>query len=314
MLTKLKHKASFLLKSHPRLERLVGWACRKYPRVPDVLPPDAVLLYLMGKVGSVTMYRTLTAFCPDLVVLRAHYLSDPYSSCMPPPEAQPPAWTKLVAMEREQGRLIKRALEARIGLLKSEPSLPKLRIVTAVREPLGLALSSVFEHVDLFFPHLGGEGLLRELQALLLSLEDPEGGEWRTRYVREMMQSCLHWFQRELLPVTEIDVQCEPFRVSRGYQTYESRFARCLLVRQENLDVLPPVLSEFLGRPIERLLPGNVGAEKKYSRDYAAAKKQIRFGPRFAEMCYSEGYFPVFYSQDEKEKLFRRWTKGKPAN
>ena len=98
-------------------------------------------------------------------------------------------------------------------------------MITAAREVIGGALSTIFENHRLFVPQL--DGLTHEKCTEILQ---------RPKLCPQLQE----WFDVELKPAIGVDVYSSLFPVSDGYATYSNRFARVLVYRFEKLPNLRP--------------------------------------------------------------------------
>jgi hypothetical protein len=193
----------------------------------------------------------------------------------------------------DQAQIVHQAACLRVRLRRAGFDIPRLHVISAVREPIGGALSALFENHEHFFPALESITVPRcaDLVQQLPQLERFQ-----------------NWFDNELKPLTEIDVFQRPFPRERGFDIYENDLARVLVYRFENLARIKEILETFLGEEVREVVDANRSERKPYSGVYAAVKAQIRFPPAFAQAhCHSK-MMSHFYSPRERQSFQNRWS------
>jgi hypothetical protein len=171
--------------------------------------------------------------------------------------------------------------------------IPKLEIITAVREPIGLTLSSVFENHPYYVPKVES-----------LTLEICRAAVLKPR----MFNSIDDWFDTELQAHTGLDVFAEPFQPEKGCRVYENRFARVLLYRFEALPRLPAMLTEFFGIAVPPLVNRNLGTAKEYAERYRFVKEHLRLPADFVSARCGIRLVRHFYSEAERRAVEERWS------
>lgn len=262
----------------------------------ELISSRLLLIYQMPKTGSQTVEATLRQCTLPFQILRFHFLSQSASALLQESLDSEPAedsWKASVQRQLAFRAEFSSVLKKRRMLRTLMVPIPKLYVITGVRELIGLALSSVFENRRRFAP--GGEELTVErCQELLL----------RPR----MFKLLENWFDLELKPVTGVDVFKTPFPREKGYAIYESRFARVLVYRMEALSSLEEMLAEFLGCKIPAIVNRNVGAEKNYASQYASIRDQLRMPRDFVSKRYDTRMMRHFYSTAELDRFRARWA------
>jgi len=247
-----------------------------------------LLIYQMPKAGSQTIEATLDDCSLPHRIFRFHYLCSPLDE--PWASEQLPFMTKMSRLLRT--RKLLRAWGFKI---------PKIEVITGMREPIGGMLSSIFENHSYFFSKREPVNLA-ECRDLLLK--------------PRAMSLAQKWFDRELKPFTGIDIFEEPFIRDKGYAIYENRFSRLLLYRYEALEKLSAMLKEFLGCEVQAVVNRNIGSSKAYSQAYRKAKEQVRLPVDFVAKQYNSRMMQHFYSEKERQDFQLRWvqTANEPAD
>ena len=262
----------------------------------EMLRSRLLLIYQMPKTGSQTVEATLRQCSLPFEIHRFHFLSQTASELLQEALSSEPAedsWRESVQRQLAFRGEFSSVLKTRRLLRTAFVPIPKLCVITGVRELIGLALSSIFENRRRFAP-AGQELTLERCQELLL----------RPR----MFKLLENWFDAELKPATGVDVFNTPFPHEKGYAIYENRCARVLVYRMEALSALEGMLREFLGCEIPAIIKRNVGVEKGYAAQYDSIKKQLRMPHDFVSKRYDTRLMRHFYSADELEQFRARWS------
>lgn len=254
----------------------------------------AVLVYTMGKVGSRTIGDTIRSAEPGFGVYHVHFL------------------TKEQLDLREEGvrsdfrRLNKLKFHVVVGqhfrkLLEGGLERRRLRIVTAVRDPVSTHISSffhllyrnpLFDYREIHREDL--RGAVKKLTGLYLEDLSPE------RVTR--------WFDFEMKAALGLDVYAAPFPRERGYAIYRGDHPDTLLIKAECLDTsLPDALREFFGKLPFSQTDSNRARDKDYHRLYTAFRREIRLPRQFLDSMYSSPYARHFYSDDEISRFRGHW-------
>jgi len=261
-----------------------------------------LLIYQMPKTGSQTVQATLAQCQLPHQVYRFHFLSKEIAGTMKKAiraKEAAEAWKDLVRAQLVMMKEVRRIIRARKWQSLWRRSGRKLEVITSLREPIGLGLSSVFENHSFLFTDLGRANV----ETCRTELMRPRA----LKYVRE-------WFDWELRPMLGIDVYAQPFPFEKGYAIYENRYARLLVYRYETMASLPAVLGDFLDCKVPEVISCNISRSKAYGGTYEAVKAQLRFPAEFVmEQCNSK-IMKHFYSETERQALVKKWTETSAAN
>jgi Putative capsular polysaccharide synthesis protein len=255
-----------------------------------------VLVYQMPKTGSQTVERTLTESPLRCRVCRTHYLSETNAAHLRrlSESTDDPRWRKEAAEQLETFRRLTQALRIRRFLRVCGVPLPRVEVISAVRDVLGAALSTVFENSVLHVPK--PELLTPEKCRDLLCRAKPICAEFQ------------EWFDLELEQPMEVDVYSKPFPWEQGYEVYVSRFARVLVYRFDCLPRLPGILSRFLRARIGQLTCWNLSDSKFYSEQYRKIKASLRLPREFVVEQFEGKLMRHFYSAQERAELAEKWS------
>ena len=266
-----------------------------------ILPPREllfsrlVLIYQMPKIGSQTIEASLLHYSFPHGIRRCHYLSPALNGSVRRgvrAKGPEPAWKRDAQAQLRAAGEISRAIRLR-RFLSAFGCVPRLEVITGVRELIGLVVSSLFENYLYFEPTVEAMTVERCRKALLhpktlLSLRD--------------------WFDLELKRFVGIDVFQTAFPTEQGYAVYENRFARVLVYRFEILDRLPALLQEFLDWDVPTLMESNIGAKKVYAEQYRHVRENLRLPEEFVTSLYGDKMMRHFYSEAERQKLLLKWA------
>lgn len=178
-----------------------------------------LLIFQMPKTGSQSVEASLQQCRLPHRIVRCHFLSSARLAELGQTLRGHPGdapWKHQMRQQVRQSARLILALRLRRLLRSCQINIPKLEIITAVREPIGLGLSSVFQNYLYFVPNPES-----------LTLEKCRECLRRPR----LLKSLEEWFERELQPVTGLDVYRVPFPREQGYQVYENARARVLLYK-----------------------------------------------------------------------------------
>lgn len=266
----------------------------------ELLFQRLVLIYQMPKVGSQTIEATLRRSSFPHPVFRFHYLSEAFAktlrnglgSVMPDP-----AWKRQARVQLEQLQDMSRVVRLRRTLIACGFRIPKLEVITGVRELVSLVLASIFENHLYFAPHLEflNQSACREV------LLHPK-----------TFKTLRDWFDLELKAFLGIDVFRYRFPWKDGCAIYENRFARVLVYRFDALPHLSGVLQSFLGCEIPALSNRNLGTSKAYAQRYESIRRRLRLPADFVSSLYQCSMMQHFFSAEERRRFQIRWAEPCP--
>jgi hypothetical protein len=262
----------------------------------ELLSRRYLFIYQMPKTGSQTVEATLERCQLPHQVYRFHFLSRQIASAMEHAiQTQQPteAWKELARRQLESSEEIRRIIQLRRWLCLWPLKVPKLEVISSLRDPIGLSLSSIFENQAMLFPDLNS-ATVEACRAELL----------RPRALKDIQ----NWFDLEIKPILGIDVFAQPFPHAKGYAIYENRFARLLVYRYEGLHLLPVMLREFLQCNVPAVINRNIGNAKSYGPAYEEMKKQLRMPVDFVAAQCNSKMMRHFYSDTERRRILERWA------
>lgn len=258
----------------------------------SINPP--ILVYQMGKVGSMTIVRSLEAAKLSNPIHHVHCLSDAGI------KADREYYLDLqqrIPREIPFSKILRRQIE-------KYRARAHYKIITLVREQVGRQISDFFQNVETYWPNLIDEyGRVKVDDAIEFLRDIFMNYDESTDYAS-------NWFDRELKAMFEIDVYSYPFSHDRGFTIVRKRNADVLILRIEDLDRnFEQAVGEFLNPdgPIQ-LLKGNVGKEKKYAEEYAYVLANAVLPESVCARIYSSKYAKHFYTESMRNELIRKWS------
>lgn len=246
--------------------------------------PLPVLVYQMGKVGSSTIFHTLRA--SGIPAAHVHVLL---------PE-NVDKWVVKKRPNRWEVRF-RRILSHRIREGR-EP----VRLVTLVRDPIGQNFSSYFQN----FGRTQGDRFGEEDWVGLSA--DEIIRQYREGYPKT---TAVRYFERELMPMTGIDIYRQPFPHEQGYQVLRQGRFSLLVLHVETPDrVKLEALNTFLGTKIPALVQRNHSLNKPYASLYAESKRRLKLPRGTVTRLLDSAYCRHFFTEAERRHLFDRWAEG----
>jgi len=255
-----------------------------------------LLLYQMPKAGSQTLEATLRLCGLPHHIVRLHFLAAKNGSHIRNyiDSNTPQAWQSVALAQMKLLEETSSSLRIRKLLVRCGVRLPRIEVITAVRDVLGVALSSIFQNHQLF-------------------AETPnELTADRCREVIMRPKLCAQfqdWFDTELRPTIGLDVFKTTFPAEQGTCEYRNSLARVLLYRFDKLPCLGPVLGKFFGREIPPLQKRNVGTDKDYGEAYRTVRDCISLPVDFVNRTLDCAMMRHFYSNQERDVMRQKWAK-----
>ena len=242
-----------------------------------------ILVYTMGKVGTITLDHSLRAAGFPLT----HSLHRMGWSV--------PQYPHFSGAERRE------IFFQRLSCLSAYRWLPRarrLRVVTAVREPIARLLSLyLFAYRWIFDEAVEAAGLDRLVERFPLLFE------------REFNHPLVpgEFFATEIFGRLGVDVFAQPFPAERGWTVLEKDNVSLLVLKAELPDEMKNAACErWLGRAVP-MVRRNTAHDHRYGTIYGEFKRRVRVPRRFAEALYGSRFMHHFYTPEERAEFWRRW-------
>lgn len=255
-------------------------------------PP--ILIYSMGKAGTSTVAASLRYL--NIPFHKAHNLS--YDGIRGSEQRSLSFKNRKVPPITRAGKIIRRKIDNNGG-----PQGINWKIITLTREPIAHAISNLFQSIENRNPELiEGNGELKNQTVIDKLQSQLEKGD----------EPSIKWFDRELKEVFDINVYDYPYNHEDGYLIICVGTVEVLLIRAEDLDrSFQEAIGKFLNLDASiELKLANIGSDKKFAVSYKHVKKNIILSANACEKIYQSEYARHFYTENEREKLIKRWSGG----
>ena len=293
-----------------------------------------IIIHQVGKVASQTIERTLRRALPNAPIFRTHILSK--QGCdsfrkrletllkLEDPQKHQESWLRQI----QHGEQLRRQVERYKKLVDENFVKQKVTVVTLTREPVAVAIAAFFQSLTLFFPNIESRCEKEPVNKLVAEVTDyyldcvrsflgqqaakHDLGSLHFHTIRSLVSG---FFDEEIKPVFEIDIFAAPFDPNRGYQIYQGKYARVLLIRLENLnEVVHKAFREFLGLEELKLVNDNQASQKFYKDIYSEFKDTICLPEAFVDLHYDCKFARHFYSPQELAAFRKKWVNSHKLN
>jgi len=256
-------------------------------------PP--ILVFQMGKVGSTSIYQTLSSLNLDRPIYHVHFLSEPGIR------------SAKIWHQQHEGLIPYGIKYFELVGKKVKKNLSKTRwtIISGVREPIAKEISMYFELANKV-----NHGLVNQENKL-----DPEKIKeyFLHRFdqfdLNENKMLTTNWFDQELNGVFGIDVFRHPFDKEKGYSIIRNKNVDLLIYQYEKLNqIFNESLNEFLPsiKAVE-LKRSNVGSDKWYRETYKKVRESIVIPDEILQKAYSVKYVKHFYTSEMIKDFKAQW-------
>ena len=232
------------------------------------------LVYSRGKTGTTTIYNSLVKHFA--ILFQIHTLNQ-----------------RIINEQLKKFKEFKSPYPSAIVgskyLVKRLKDYKRIDIVTVVRDPISIEISSYFQNKDKYDFSFDSQ---EELINYLRNREFEDGT----------------WFDNEIKEVFGIDIFEEAFDERKGYSIMEKDNVRILLMKLEKLnDVGDLALSKFFNQEIQ-LVNSNLGKQKNYENEYSWVKDNFTVSDEILNHAYNSKYCRHFYTDKEIEKFKVKWS------
>ncbi len=237
--------------------------------------------------------------------------------CMPPKTGD---WTLIVSLDRLNISYVNlwHSLK-RFGIVKDLLLDRKVKIITAVREPISQNISSFFNMISFlsdekeFWEHGGNVQLLfdKYLQCdLYESLPTDELKYFRRIKEQEGVDYVIQpFFDKHFLPYCDVDVYKENFDHEKGWSIIKDGNLEIFIFQIEKLNTITDALANFIGVEHINLVNENIGSNKWYKKAYRQALTDIVLKKDYFTECMESKILNHFYSKEDISKVYYRWIK-----
>lgn len=253
--------------------------------------PKSILIYQPGKVGSSSIYKSLSnAGISTIHLHRLVHKENLFPCC---------------SDEYNQ--------------LMNEIKKNKIKIITGVREPIGRDLSSFMHHLGdgrwytySFFDRDINKTFEKVVEQYFICKDGKKQGRsfrwldisWNEgKYGQEF-----EWFDAELCKVFGVDIYRYPFDREKGYEIIKQGNIEIFLYKLEKLSDIWQELQDFVGKGTIKLINDNVSTNKKYYYFYQEFLEQLSLKKEYVDFYYvGNKKMRHFYSEKEVQYFYEKW-------
>jgi hypothetical protein len=249
-------------------------------------PSDGrLLLYQMGKVGSTALAETLLE-CGKWVLhvhsLNAATLGGDLRGGIKANETPAPSTVDGFVLARILPKLV-----------------DELRVITLIRDPVARDLSEFFQS-------------LSQTEAGNRLLAAGDYAAIRAEYlVNNTLDYTLGWFDFELSRFLGIDIYALPFDPEKGTAVYRKSNINLILLKSEiDTQAKALALSRWLEIDSLSIQSSNVSKDKTYGDVYRRLVTEVQLPNWLVEKATDSRFTRHFYSEQERNAMVLRWTRG----
>jgi hypothetical protein len=269
--------------------------------VNDKISP--VIVFTVGKVASKTVTESIFAL-EDIPysVYHAHVLSPKILNFndIESQERNFEATNKYLAFNLKLSKFINENLDNF-----------KWKVITLVREPMSIILSTFFEFLDIgttmqdLHPEIFKNGKLD------ISYDDFIQF-FNTKFAYMTGDYIIKWFDVEMKEVFGIDVYSHKFDHSKGYSISKEGNVELLTIRLEDLNrVFQSSMKEFLGIDKIVMIQDNIAETRHYANHISFFKNNLEVFDYVCKHFYESKFAKHFYSDKEISLFIDRWLPKK---
>ncbi len=277
------------------LFRLYGWFEKLRINSIDFQKRPPILIYQMGKVGSTSITEALQQSSLSNPVFHIHWFSK--EGLARARQIYASTRDSIFHMHLQRCQLLRKKLDS--------GEIPKLKVITLVRDPIAREISSFFQNIELADTHLIDSRNQLKIDVALKLIEK------KISHNLLDVIFCLNWFEGEFEPALSVDIYNYPFDKEKGYSILHHDNIDILVIKLEKLSsCFTQAMLDFLGIQIKQdLIQTNRGSEKKYADEMQFVKDQLTLSPQAYANIYSTKFTKHFYSQDEINHFIAQWSK-----
>lgn len=203
----------------------------------------------------------------------------------------------------------------------------KVKIITAVREPIGQMISAFYECLSLSYHYYNDtffKAIFDNQETLLQSggdiqlffdrwlehIDYPWGQSHNTAvklpmYLRTYypIVSFVPLFQKHLFSYCN-----QPFDQEKGYTIVKQGNVEVFVYQLEKMDQIVTEMSEFIAQtPFDTFVKGNVAEDKWIANAYQQGKGELKIPESLIRLCYQEEFVNHCYAPQELQKWKEKW-------
>ena len=249
-----------------------------------------VVVYQNGKVGSNTILRSLkNAHVNSAHLHRIRFEEDivRYILC---DEKRYPELVKNISFSNDDVFLN--------GYIEALKKRENLKIISLVREPIGVDISTVFQWFD---TDMLNQYIIRQSKSFSDVMHE---------LIYKVKNRMFQWFDLEFQKVLGINIYDHPFDQKKGYINIRKDNMDILILQAERINELENVIGEFAGIKNFHVQSYNVASKKEYRQLYKDFIDNIRLPIEYVDFYYKGNQcMDFFYSKDDQMKFLDKWNK-----
>ena len=260
---------------------LLWFAHIKFLVFPKSIP---ILVFTMAKVGSLSVYFSLKKWTSKTSVFHIHSLNEEkvregIQLCFE---------NNIYPGSKSPVFLINKKI-----IKKRKP----YKIICLFRDPLERNISAFFEVFEL---HTGEK-----------TTEFTGDFEKLKQFYYDKLDHNfpLHWFEKQFIEATGINVFNYNFKKEKGHQIIKKDHIEVLLINSSVADSLKEeLISNFCNLKYFTLKNRNVSSKKEYANYYKEFKANIKFSKEYLNQLYGSNYAKHFFPEKHIENQKEKWS------
>jgi hypothetical protein len=242
-------------------------------------PP--VVILTPGKVGSSSVYYTLTKKLKNNNIFHIHFLSK---------EGLKRA--KQIHLNSDRKSLPLHLITSELLFDKLKKYDKQVKVITIIREPISRTVSSFFQNIDFYKDSIEDSKLVLNESKAVKIIE---------KKISNSVLDINKWLNSEIRENFNIDIYNKKFPKEK-YVISKNQKVNLLFLKMEDLDdVFTKSTKDFFdlkeGITLENY---NVGEKKYYSRQYQKLKNTINIDETILKKIKSSKYYTHFYANIDK--------------
>ena len=193
----------------------------------------------------------------------------------------------------------------------------KIKIITAVREPIGQNISIFYNMSDTFWDEPAFWRSGGDVQFLFDGWIKREQGHRETnpsfyyfssfKKAEKVEYLIQNFFEKDFYKNTGISVYSYPFDKYRGYSIINADNIEIFIYQIEKVKKIENELAKFLNISNFSFTRENIGDNKWYANSYREALEKLRLSAEYVDVCMNSDYIRHFYSEEDISIFYRKW-------
>jgi hypothetical protein len=252
------------------------WSMR-HPVTASKVTGRIIVIYTMGRVGTVSTRKAIAQTVPYTQLEVAHYLTS----------------DGIAHGEAFRVNADKRSRRIR-ALLTAEDS-PYPLFISLVRDPVARDASFIMKQAQV--------GRYNRADGESLTTADLE-----REFVNQGPDDSVGWMERELGTFLDFDVYATPFDREEGYQIYELKRGKLLILRIDDLSrAFSAAMTQFVGCPFSLPTVHNSGKTGPMGGVTSRFSEALVLDGGLLDQYYTSRFARHFYTEAELAKFRAKW-------